>query len=147
MFTLINQEGRLFKPLAYSKTFAMAIDALLAITLAIAFIGLLSIIPAFIKLGSEFMPTLHEGSLLYMPTALPGISVSEAQRILSVQGKILKTFPEVYSVFGKAVRAETSTDTAPLSMIETTITLKPKTEWIKKERFYSFLPIFLKYCH
>jgi Cu(I)/Ag(I) efflux system membrane protein CusA/SilA len=75
-------------------------------------------------LGSEFMPTLHEGSLLYMPTALPGLSVSEAQKILIRQDEILKSFPEVETVFGKAGRADTSTDTAPLSMIETTIVLK-----------------------
>lgn len=86
------------------------------------------------------MPTLHEGSLLYMPTALPGISVSEAQRVLTVQDQILKSFPEVDTVFGKAGRAETSTDTAPLSMVETTITLKPKSEWRKVKRWYSFLP-------
>ena len=209
VFTLVDQEGRLFKPLAYSKTFAMAIAAILAITLdpamrmlfarsekfrskysllnklgnvflvgtyysehkhpiskrlfaiyepvihwvlkhkkrtlGIALVGLLSVIPGFMKLGSEFMPVLHEGSLLYMPTALPGISVSEAQRILTVQDKILKTFPEVDTVFGKAGRADSSTDIAPISMVETTITLKPKSEWRKKKRFYSFLPEFLKF--
>ena len=209
VFTLVDQEGRLFKPLAFSKTFAMAIASLLAVTLdpamrmlfaradkfegkrvwlnklgnlflvgtyysehkhpiskrlfaiyepaihwvlrhkkktlSIALVGLLSIIPGFMKLGSEFMPTLHEGSLLYMPTALPGISVTEAQRILTIQDKILKSFPEVNTVFGKAGRADSSTDTAPLSMVETTITLKPKSEWRKKERFYSFLPDFLKF--
>ncbi len=204
VFTLIDQEGRLFRPLALSKTFTMAIAAILAvtfdpamrmlfariepyntkyawlnklgntfligtyykeerhpisrqlfrlytpaiewvlkfkkITLAFAFAGVLSIFPAFMILGSEFMPTLHEGSLLYMPTALPGISVSEAQRLLTVQGRILKEFPEVDTVFGKAGRAETSTDTAPLSMIETTIVLKPKSEWRTTQRWYSFLP-------
>lgn len=204
VFTLIDQEGRLFRPLALSKTFTMAIAAILAVTfdpamrmlfariepyntkyawlnklgdtfligtyykeerhpisrqlfrlytpaiewvlkfkkatLAFAFAGVLSIFPAFMILGSEFMPTLHEGSLLYMPTALPGISVSEAQRLLTVQGRILKEFPEVDTVFGKAGRAETSTDTAPLSMIETTIVLKPKDEWRTVERWYSFLP-------
>jgi Cu(I)/Ag(I) efflux system membrane protein CusA/SilA len=209
VFTLVDQEGRLFKPLAYSKTFAMGIAAFLAVTLdpamrmlfaradrfngprawlnklgnatlvgtyysehkhpiskrlfaiyepvihwvlrhkkftiIAAFLALLSIIPGYMRLGSEFMPTLHEGSLLYMPTALPGISVSEAQRILTVQDKILKTFPEVDTVFGKAGRADTSTDTAPLSMVETTITLKPKSEWRSKERFYSSLPNFLKF--
>lgn len=200
VFTLVDQEGRLFKPLAYSKTFAMSIAAILAITLdpamrlffaridpfkgkipwlnklgntllvgtyyseekhpiskrliniygpvlryvlnhqkmiiIFSIIGLLSIIPAFKMLGSEFMPTLHEGSLLYMPTALPGVSVTEAQRILTLQDKILKTFPEVDTVFGKAGRAETSTDTAPLSMIETTITLKPKSEWRKHKKYF-----------
>jgi Cu(I)/Ag(I) efflux system membrane protein CusA/SilA len=95
-------------------------------------------------LGSEFMPTLHEGSLLYMPTALPGVSVSEAQRLLTKQGEILKTFPEVETVFGKAGRAETSTDTAPLSMFETTIELKPTTEWRKEKRWYSWMPEILK---
>ncbi len=195
IFTLVDQEGRLFRPLALSKNFAMAIAALLAITLdpamrmlfaradkfstskkwlneignrllvgtyyaeskhpitrrlfkiyeptlawvlkhkkhtlGFAAIGMASIIPGFMMLGSEFMPTLHEGSLLYMPTALPGISVSEAQRVLTLQDKILKSFPEVDTVFGKAGRAETSTDTAPLSMIETTISLKPKSLWRK----------------
>jgi len=208
IFTLVDQEGRLFRPLALSKNFAMAIAAVLAITLdpamrmmfarehhfqspqkwlnnignalfvgtyysehkhpisrrlykiyepavdwvlrhkkktlALAALGMLSVIPGFMILGSEFMPTLHEGSLLYMPTALPGVSVSEAQKLLTIQDKILKTFPEVDTVFGKAGRAETSTDTAPLSMFETTITLKPKSEWRKNERWYSFLPSFLK---
>ncbi len=208
IFTLVDQEGRLFRPLAFSKNFAMFIAALLAITLdpairmlfariepynfknrffnkianttmvgtyysehkhpvskrlfaiyepvidwvlkhkrktlAFAFVGIISIIPGFMLLGSEFMPTLHEGSLLYMPTALPGVSVSEAQRLLTLQDQILKTFPEVESVFGKAGRAETSTDTAPLSMFETTIALKPHSEWRKEERWYSWLPEFTK---
>lgn len=208
IFTLIDQEGRLFRPLALSKNLAMGIAAILAITLdpamrmlfarpdnfkgpypwlnsigntllvgkyysehkhpisrrlfavyepvlhwilerkklvlSLAFAAVLSIFPGFAMLGSEFMPTLHEGSLLYMPTALPGLSVSEAQRILTVQDQILKSFPEVDTVFGKAGRAETSTDTAPLSMIETTIVLKPKSEWRKEDRFYSFLPDILK---
>ena len=193
IFTLVDQEGRLFKPLAFSKNFAMAIAAILAITLdpamrmlfaradafsspykwlnrigntlfvgtyyseerhpvsrrlirlyqpvlewalrhkrttlAVAAVGMISVVPGFMMLGSEFMPTLHEGSLLYMPTALPGISVSEAQRLLTEQDRILKTFPEVETVFGKAGRAETSTDTAPLSMFETTIQLKPQSAW------------------
>jgi Cu(I)/Ag(I) efflux system membrane protein CusA/SilA len=208
IFTLVDQEGRLFRPLAYSKTFAMAMAALLAITLdpairmlfaradkfktkstllnrignaalvgtyysehkhpiskklfavyepiidwvlrhhrktlAFAAAGIISIVPGFMILGSEFMPTLHEGSLLYMPTALPGISISEAQRILTLQDKIIKSFPEVETVFGKAGRAETSTDTAPLSMVETTIALKPTSEWRKEKRWYSFLPEFAK---
>ena len=208
IFTLVDQEGRLFRPLALSKNLAMAIAAILAITLdpamrmlfaradlfntsnkwinragntllvgtyysehkhpisrrlfriyqpvvdwvlehkkktlAFAFVGLISIFPGFMMLGSEFMPTLHEGSLLYMPTALPGVSVSEAQRILTEQDKILKSFPEVDTVFGKAGRAETSTDTAPLSMFETTIVLKPKSEWRKERRWYSWLPEFAK---
>lgn len=204
IFTLIDQEGRLFRPLALSKNLTMFIAAILAITLdpamrmlfarpdyfrgpwqwlnsvgntllvgkyysehnhpiskrlfaiyepvlhwalkrkktvlTLAAAAILSIIPGFAMLGSEFMPTLHEGSLLYMPTALPGLSVSEAQRILTVQDRILKSFPEVESVFGKAGRAETSTDTAPLSMIETTIVLKPKSEWRKLDRWHSSLP-------
>jgi Cu(I)/Ag(I) efflux system membrane protein CusA/SilA len=208
IFTLIDQEGRLFRPLAFSKTFAMVIAGVLAITLdpalrmlfarsekfrtkysflnkvgnatlvgtyfsehehpiskrlfriyepvidwvlrhkrktlGFAVVAMLSIIPGFMLLGSEFMPTLHEGSLLYMPTALPGISVSEAQRILTLQDQILKTFPEVDTVFGKAGRAETSTDTAPLSMVETTVALKPSSEWRKEKRWYSFLPEFTK---
>ena len=207
IFTLVDQEGRLFRPLALSKNLAMAIAAILAITLdpamrmlfarpddfhgpsswlnkigntllvgkyysehkhpisrrlfaiyepvlhwvlerkktvlALAFAAVLSIIPGFAMLGSEFMPTLHEGSLLYMPTALPGLSVSEAQRILTVQDQILKTFPEVDTVFGKAGRADTSTDTAPLSMIETTIMLKPRSEWRKLDRWYSSFPSFI----
>lgn len=202
IFTLVDQEGRLFRPLALSKNLAMFIAALLAITLdpamrmlfaradefkgprpwlnrignitlvgkyysehqhpisrklfaiyepvlhwilmrkktALTFAGaaVLSIVPGFMILGSEFMPTLHEGSLLYMPTALPGLSVSEAQRVLTLQDQILKSFPEVDTVFGKAGRAETSTDTAPLSMIETTIVLKPKSEWRKKESWHSW---------
>lgn len=208
IFTLVDQEGRLFKPLALSKNFAMAIAAILAITLdpamrmmfaradrfnspnkwlnrigntllvgtyysehkhpisrrlfkiyepvvdwvlshkkatlGFALAGLISIVPGFMLLGSEFMPTLHEGSLLYMPTALPGVSVSEAQRLLTEQDKIIKSFPEVDTVFGKAGRADTSTDTAPLSMFETTIVLKPKSEWRKDRRWYSFLPEFTK---
>lgn len=208
IFTLIDQEGRLFRPLALSKNLSMAIASILAITLdpalrmlfaradhfngpyswlnkignhllvgkyysehqhpiskslfalyepllnwilqrkkvvlTIAIALVVSIIPGFAMLGSEFMPTLHEGSLLYMPTALPGLSVSEAQRILTLQDQILKSFPEVESVFGKAGRAETSTDTAPLSMIETTIILKPKLEWRKVKQWYSSFPQFLK---
>ncbi len=208
IFTLVDQEGRLFRPLALSKNLAMAIAAILAITLdpamrmlfaradkfngpsrflnavgntvlvgkyfsehkhpisrrlfsiyepvlhwvlrkkklvlGLAGLAVLSIFPGFALLGSEFMPTLHEGSLLYMPTALPGISVSEAQRVLTLQDQILKSFPEVDTVFGKAGRAETSTDTAPLSMVETTIVLKPKSDWRKEKRWHSFLPEFLK---
>ncbi len=208
IFTLVDQEGRLFRPLALSKNIAMAIAAFLAITLdpairmlfaradhfnskykwlnkiadsifvgtyysehrhpisqrifriyepvihwvlehkrktlAFAAVGMLSIVPGFMMLGSEFMPTLHEGSLLYMPTALPGISVSEAQRLLTEQDKILKSFPEVDTVFGKAGRADTSTDTAPLSMVETTIVLKQKAAWRKINRWYSSIPNFLK---
>ena len=208
IFTLVDQEGRLFRPLAFSKNFAMGIAAVLAITLdpamrmlfarherfktkspllnrvgdalfvgtyysehkhpvsrrlfmiyepvlnwilnhrrvtlVCALAGMLSILPGFWLLGSEFMPTLHEGSLLYMPTALPGISVSEAQRVLTAQDQIIKSFPEVATVFGKAGRAETSTDTAPLSMVETTIQLRPKSDWRKNRHWYSSFPEFAK---
>jgi copper/silver efflux system protein len=113
-------------------------------TLVLALLGTFSIFPGFKFLGSEFMPTLHEGTLLYMPTALPGLSVSEAQKLLIVQDQILKSFPEVDTVFGKAGRADTSTDTAPLSMIETTIVLNPKNKWRKNDRWYSSLPEFIK---
>ncbi len=173
VFALEAQEGRLFKPLAYTKTFAMAGAALLSVTLVPALmllfvrgrivpetenpvnrlllrlyrpiilwvlrhrwptllaagaLLLLSLWPAA-RLGSEFMPTLHEGTLLYMPTTLPGLSVTQAQRLLQQQDRILRTFPEVASVFGKAGRAETATDPAPLEMFETTITLKPEDQW------------------
>jgi len=173
VFTLEGQSGRLFKPLAFTKTFAMFFAAILSVTLAPALMALLirgrirseerhpisrfliwiyrpfvrlalrfrwltiavaviilavSVLP-FLGLGSEFMPPLDEGSLLYMPTTLPGISIEEARKILQEQDRILSGFPEVVSVFGKVGRAKTSTDPAPLSMIETTIMLKPKDEW------------------
>jgi Cu(I)/Ag(I) efflux system membrane protein CusA/SilA len=201
VFTLEGIEGRLFKPLAFTKNFSMAIAAVLAITLDPAIrllfthmdyykfrpkflsrivnvllvgkihseekhpisrplmkiyhpvcefvlkhkwatvIGALLMvivtIPVFEKLGSEFMPPLYEGSLLYMPTTLPGISATEAQKLLQVQDKVLKSFPEVDLVFGKAGRAETATDPAPLSMMETVINLKPESEWTKAPRWYS----------
>ncbi len=201
VFTLVDQEGRLFKPLAYSKNLAMAIAALLAITLnpavrmlfvrmdyfkfrprwlawivnqlvvgryyaeekhpisvllnrlyerpcravlrhpkktiAIALLAMLATVPVFLKLGSEFMPPLYEGSILYMPTTLPGISVTETERLLQVQDRILKSFPEVERVFGKAGRADSSTDPAPFSMMETTVILKGESEWRRKERWYS----------
>ena len=89
-------------------------------------------VPVFQRLGSEFMPPLNEGTLLYMPTTLPGISVTEAQRLLQIQDRVLKSFPEVERVFGKAGRAETSTDPAPFSMMETTVVLKPENQWRKK---------------
>ena len=183
IFTLEAFEGRLFKPLAFTKNFAMAFAAIVAITVApaliimllkgkilpeeehpvsrflfriyepainlvlkrpaivvlIAFLLILTIIPLWRKLGSEFMPPLNEGSILYMPTTLPGISVTEAGHILQIQDKILKTFPEVERVFGKAGRAITSTDPAPFSMMETTVILKPQNQWRKKERWYSKL--------
>lgn len=173
VFTLEAQEGRMFKPLAYTKTFAMAGAALLSITLvpvlmlifirghipperknpivrfmiwvyrpiiqwvmrwkkfvlllALAVLGLTAY-PAT-KLGSEFMPVLNEGTLLYMPSSLPAMSVTKAGELLQTQDKILKTFPEVASVFGKAGRAATATDPAPLEMFETVINLKPQSEW------------------
>ena len=173
VFTLEAQEGRMFKPLAFTKTYSMAAAALLSITLVPVLMGYLirgrilpehrnpinrlliniyhpvlefalrfkyilllvavlvvavTVIP-FRRLGSEFMPPLWEGDLLYMPTTLPGISVTKAREILQQTDKIIKTFPEVDRVFGKIGRAETATDPAPLSMIETTITLKPESEW------------------
>jgi Cu(I)/Ag(I) efflux system membrane protein CusA/SilA len=200
VFTLEAQEGRLFKPLAFTKNFSMVIAAILAITLdpAVrllfthmqpyafrplwlsrlanvvlvgkihseerhpisrplmriyepvvawvlrhqwltlggAVIAVVLTLPVFFRLGSEFMPPLDEGALLYMPTTIPGISVTEAQKILQVQDKILKSFPEVERVFGKAGRAETATDPAPFSMMETTVILKPPEEWPKVERWY-----------
>ncbi|MFQ5356669.1 MAG: efflux RND transporter permease subunit, partial [Mariprofundaceae bacterium] len=167
------QEGRLFAPLAFTKTYAMAAAALLAVTLVPVLMGLLirgkipseernvlnvwmkrlhaptlglamrwragTIIAALLllaataypvmKTGSEFMPPLDEGDILYMPTTYPGISITKAKELLQQTDKILKTFPEVHHVFGKVGRAETATDPAPLSMLETTIRLKPKDEW------------------
>jgi Cu(I)/Ag(I) efflux system membrane protein CusA/SilA len=173
VFTLEAQEGRLFAPLAFTKTFAMAGAALLSVTLVpvlmLLFIKgkiqpeaenplnrwmiagyrpliawvlqhkkatlgfavgviLLSAYPA-LKLGSEFMPTLNEGTLFYMPTALPGMSVTKVAELLQTQNKIIKSFPEVASVYGKAGRAQTATDPAPLEMFETVINLKPQEEW------------------
>jgi Cu(I)/Ag(I) efflux system membrane protein CusA/SilA len=173
VFTLESQEGRLFSPLAYTKTFSMAGAALLAVTLvpvlmllfirgkimpehknpvnrfliwvyrpiieavmrrkqltigiALLFM-LLTVYPAS-KLGSEFMPTLNEGTLLYMPSSLPGMSVTKAAELMQSQDKIIKRFQEVESVFGKAGRAQTATDPAPLEMFETVINLKPQSEW------------------
>ncbi len=173
VFALEQQEGRLFKPLAYTKTYAMGAAAILAVTIVPILLGyfvrgkmkkeednpitkflskiyhpvvnfvinrrwwvigvsalivVLTFIP-FSRLGSEFMPPLYEGDLLYMPTTLPGISITKAREILQQTDKIIKSFPEVKSVFGKIGRAETATDPAPLSMIETTIQLKPQEEW------------------
>jgi len=208
VFTLVDQEGRLFKPLAYSKNLAMFIAALMAITLDPAirmmfarmdyvhfkpawlanifntlFVGkyypeeehpvsrvlfkiyepacrfvlkhrknviigsiilVLATIPVYFRLGQEFMPPLNEGSILYMPTTLPGISVGEAQKLLQTQDQILKSVPEVESVFGKAGRAETSTDPAPFSMMETTVILKPENQWRKVPRWYSWMPELLQ---
>ena len=173
IFTLEAQEGRLFKPLAFTKTFAMFFAAFLSITLApvllvslvrgrirpearnpinrflialympaihwvlrfrkstiaLAVVALILTIPAFMRLGSEFMPPLNEGMIFYMPTTLPGISVTQSARLLQMQDRILKSFPEVEWVFGKAGRAETSTDPAPFSMGETTVMLKPESQW------------------
>jgi copper/silver efflux system protein len=173
IFTLESQEGRLFKPLAFTKTFAMFFAAFLSITLApvllvllvrgrirpearnpvnrflialympvihlvlrfrkstivLAIIALVLTIPAFMRLGSEFMPPLNEGIIFYMPTSLPGISVTQSTRLLQMQDRILKSFPEVEWVLGKAGRAETSTDPAPFSMGETTVMLKPESQW------------------
>lgn len=105
---------------------------------------LLSCVPIYFKLGSEFMPPLNEGSILYMPTTLPGISIGEAEKLLRTQDQILKSFPEVARVHGKAGRAETSTDPAPLSMMETVIVLKPEHEWRHVKRWYSDLPEFFQ---
>ncbi|MGH8530758.1 MAG: efflux RND transporter permease subunit [Nevskiales bacterium] len=173
VFTLQAQEGKLFSPLAYTKTYAMAAAAGLSVTLIpvlmVAFIRgkivdesanplnrlLIAVYKPLIagvmrvpvlallvaaallavtiwpirQLGSEFMPPLDEGDLLYMPTALPGLSASKAAEILQQTDRIIKAFPEVKSVFGKIGRAETATDPAPLEMIETTIQFKPKPEW------------------
>ncbi len=173
IFTLEAQEGRLFKPLAYTKTFAMAAAAFLSVTLVpalmtvfvrgrllperknplnrfliwiyrpvillalrfkwmtiLAAVGVLlvSLWPA-VKLGTEFMPTLNEGTLFYMPTTLPGLSITKAAELLQTQNKIIKSFPEVGSVWGKAGRAATATDPAPTEMFETVINLKPASEW------------------
>jgi Cu(I)/Ag(I) efflux system membrane protein CusA/SilA len=173
VFTLESQEGRLFSPLAYTKTFSMAGAALLSVTLVPVLMGLfirgkilpeeknpvnrvlialyrpiiaavmrwkkttlviaavtlgVSVIPAM-RLGSEFMPRLNEGTILYMPTSLPAMSVTKAAEVLQVQDRILKSFPEVVSVAGKAGRAQSATDPAPLEMFETVINLKPESEW------------------
>jgi Cu(I)/Ag(I) efflux system membrane protein CusA/SilA len=115
-----------------------------ALTLIVALILVLTTIPVYFQLGSEFMPPLYEGTLLYMPTTVPGISVAETQQLLQTMDKQLHTFPEVERVFGKAGRAETSTDPAPFSMMETTIVLKPTDQWRKKDRLYSNFPEFLQ---
>ena len=195
IFTLVDQEGRLFRPLAWAKNLAMAIAAILAVTLdpalrmmfarmdpiklrwkwaskaatavavgtyypeekhpvsrllfrvyepacrfvlkhraatlVTAVLLVLTAVPVYLHLGSEFMPPLQEGTLLYMPTTLPGISVTQAQALLQKQDQILKSFPEVERVFGKAGRMESSTDPAPFSMMETVVVLKPGQEWRK----------------
>ncbi len=175
VFTLQAQSGRLFKPLAYTKTFAMLFSSFLAITLTpvlmtlfirgkirpeeqnpvsrilhrlyepvaslairfrktvivLAVIIMAATVYPFLKLGSEFMPPLHEGSLFYMPVTMPGASISEVSGLLQMQDKLLKEIPEVAQVFGKAGRAETATDPAPLEMFETVINLKPESQWRK----------------
>ncbi|GAM07874.1 cation efflux system protein CusA [Geobacter sp. OR-1] len=201
VFALEAQEGRLFKPLACTKTLAMAVAAFLTITLdpalrvmlthtrqvnirplviariinrftnapfrpeqehplssflirvyepvarwglrngtfviAATLAAMLATIPVAMRLGSEFMPQLDEGTLFYMPTTMPGISVGEAQKLLGITDRIIARFPEVERVLGKAGRAETSTDPAPLSMLETIITLKPRDQWRPRETWYS----------
>ncbi len=202
VFALVDQEGRLFKPLAYSKNLAMALASLLAITLDPAMrmlftrmdpfafrprwlawlatktlvgtyyseerhpisralfkayepacrlvlrhpktviagaVGLVAVsLPFYFKLGSEFMPPLNEGTILYMPSTIqPGVSVQQAKDLLEAEDRVLKSFPEVVRVFGKAGRAETSTDPAPFSMMETTVILKPESEWEARPRWYS----------
>jgi Cu(I)/Ag(I) efflux system membrane protein CusA/SilA len=207
VLTLEAQEGRLFKPLAYTKNFAMVVAAFLAITLDPALrlfffrkdnfripgfagkainailvgkihseekhpishvlmrlyepvvawslrwkwfviagaLGMIAAtIPIYQRLGSEFMPPLDEGALVFMPTTLPGISVMEAQRLMQSQDRILMTFPEVASVLGKSGRAETSTDPAPFSMMETVIQLKPKSTWRKTATWYDQWPRWLR---
>ncbi|EYF07623.1 efflux RND transporter permease subunit [Chondromyces apiculatus] len=183
VFGLTGQAGRLFRPLAYTKTFVMLAAAVLSVTLApalrdlllrgkirpesehpisraviavyqpfvyvalrrpittvlIGVLAVVSAIPVGLRLGSEFMPNLNEGDLLYMPTTLPGISIEEAKRQLQRQDAILKSFPEVKTVHGKVGRAETATDPAPLSMAETVIQLHPREAWPKvpEARWYS----------
>jgi Cu(I)/Ag(I) efflux system membrane protein CusA/SilA len=209
IFTLVDQEGRLFKPLAWTKNLTMAIAAVLALTLdpalrmlftrmdfvhfrprwlawlfnqvtvgryfpeekhpvsrvlfavyepacrwvlrrpkatiAAALLVVVTTVPVYLRLGHEFMPPLNEGVLLYMPITMPGISVTEAARLLQAQDRVLMSFPEVARVHGKAGRAETSTDPAPLSMVETTVLLKPLSEWRAKPRWYSsWAPAWLK---
>src|SRR5215475_5929597 len=173
IFTLEAQEGRLFGPLAYTKTFAMAAAALLSVTLVpalmvlfvrgrimpeqrnplnrfliavyrpiigvvlrakaptmlLALVVLAASVWPITRLGSEFMPNLNEGTLLYMPTTLPGLSVTKSAELLQMQDRIIRSFPEVESVYGKAGRAQTATDPAPIEMFETVINLKPKEQW------------------
>jgi Cu(I)/Ag(I) efflux system membrane protein CusA/SilA len=172
VFALEGSEGRMFKPLAFTKTYSMGFAALLAITLTpalavllirgkirgdrsilnrglvavytpvvrfavrfrwavlgVAVLALAATAPVFLKLGNEFMPPLNEGSILYMPTALPGMSITDAGKVLQSMDRQLKQFPEVERVFGKIGRSTSPTDPAPLSMVETVITLKPRAQW------------------
>jgi len=191
IFVLTGQGGRMFKPLAYTKTLAMFFAAITSITLAPALmtllirgkirheanhpvskfliklykpfvfvalrnpkttiaIGVMAIIatlPMIPRIGSEFMPPLNEGDVLYMPTTFPNISIEQAKQYMEYQDRVLRSFPEVISVYGKAGRAETATDPAPLSMLETVVQLKPREEWrkIHVERWYSsWAPGFVK---
>ena len=209
IFALTGQEGRLFRPLALTKTLSIAIAAILAITLdpairllfvrmqnysfrprflcwitnavligkvhkeddhpvsrvlfriyeplcrgvlrfpwtviLVAVLAVVLSLPFYFKLGSEFMPPLEEGSILYMPTTFPGLSVTEATRMLQIQDRLIKTIPEVQSVFGKAGRFESSTDPAPFSMVESIIVLKPENEWRSKDVWYpDWIPEWLK---
>jgi len=201
VFTLVDMEGRLFSPLAYTKTLTMLLAAVLAVTLdpalrmlfaryhpfvfkpkllakaatsvfvgkyypeekhpvsrllfrlydkpcrlvlrwpkttiAIVVLIIASAVPVYLKLGREFMPPLFEGTLLYMPTTVPGMSITQAAQLMQVQDRIIKSFPEIVSVHGKAGRSDTATDPAPLNMLETVVVLKPKEQWRFKERWYS----------
>ncbi len=204
VFTLVEQAGRLFTPLAYTKTLAIALAAVLAVTLdpavrmlfarmdpfkfrpkwlawlasgifvgkyypeerhpvsrvlfwlyegpcrwvlrwpkttiALAVLVVATTVPAYLQLGHEFMPPLNEGGILYMPTTFPGVSVTEAQRLMETQDRLLRQFPEVISVHGKAGRVDSSTDPAPFSMMETVVQVKPMSEWRPKQRFFSKWP-------
>ncbi|HET9328087.1 MAG TPA: efflux RND transporter permease subunit [Candidatus Eisenbacteria bacterium] len=191
IFALNGQAGRLFKPLAFTKTFAMAAAALVSVTvapalmtwfvrgrirserehplsralirvyrpfawvalknpkttIAIGLAAVLSAVPMAMRLGHEFMPPLNEGDMLYMPTTFPNVSIEEVKRQLQVQDRIIRGFPEVERVFGKAGRSETATDPAPLSMVETVVKLKPADQWrqIDVPRWYSgWAPEWLK---
>jgi len=191
VFTLTGQAGRLFRPLAFTKTFVMLSAAILSITfapalrdllirgrirpesqhpvsraiirvykpfvfvalrwpkttVAIGLLAVLSAVPLALRLGSEFMPPLNEGDVLYMPTTFPNISIEEAKRALQLQDRVFRSFPEVESVFGKVGRAESATDPAPITMVETTVRLKPVAQWrlVDRRRWYSrWAPEWLK---
>jgi Cu(I)/Ag(I) efflux system membrane protein CusA/SilA len=201
VFTLVDMEGRLFSPLAYTKTLTMILAAVLAVTLdpalrmlfahyqpfafkpkllakaattvfvgkyyaeeqhpisrllfklydrpcrfvlrwpkmtiAAAVLIMASAVPVYMKLGREFMPPLFEGTLLYMPTTVPGMSITQAAQLMQVQDRIIKSFPEVVSVHGKAGRSDTATDPAPINMLETVVVLKPKEQWRAKKQWYT----------
>jgi Cu(I)/Ag(I) efflux system membrane protein CusA/SilA len=183
VFTLTGQAGRLFRPLAFTKTFVMLAAAILSITfapalrdlllrgkirpeskhpisraiirvykpfvfvalrwpkttVALGLLAILSAVPLAIRLGSEFMPPLNEGDVLFMPTTFPGISIEEAKGALQRQDRVLRAFPEVDAVFGKVGRAETATDPAPITMVETTVRLRPVSTWriVEQRRWYS----------